>query len=96
MIIQVFSNYMIFPCMEFFLVIFQVFHDFQSLWEPCYFRMLKRTSNKGESVGQKVEGTFSEVKDTEIRSMIDSNIAFWNCSISIRDQRTVRPWLFPK
>ena len=22
--------------MELFLVIFQVFHDFQSLWEPCY------------------------------------------------------------
>ena len=35
MIIQVFSNSMIFPCMELFLVIFQVFHDFQSLWEPC-------------------------------------------------------------
>ena len=29
-----FSNSMIFPCMEL-LVIFQVFHDFQSLWEPC-------------------------------------------------------------
>ena len=27
---------MIFPCMDFF-VIFQVFHDFQSLWEPCRF-----------------------------------------------------------
>ena len=26
---------MIFPCMEFILVMFQVFHDFQSLWEPC-------------------------------------------------------------
>ena len=26
---------MIFLCMELFLVIFQVFHDFQSLWEPC-------------------------------------------------------------
>ena len=26
---------MIFPCMELFLVIFQVFHDFQSLWESC-------------------------------------------------------------
>ena len=26
---------MIFPCMKLFLVIFQVFHDFQSLWEPC-------------------------------------------------------------
>ena len=26
---------MIFPCMEFILVIFQVFYDFQSLWEPC-------------------------------------------------------------
>ena len=35
MISQVFSNSMIFPCMELFLVIFQVFHDFQSLWEPC-------------------------------------------------------------
>ena len=35
MIIHVFSNSMIFPCMELFLVIFQVFHDFQSLWEPC-------------------------------------------------------------
>ena len=34
MIIQVFSNSMIFPCMELFLVIFHVFHDFQSLWEP--------------------------------------------------------------
>ena len=32
MIIQVFSNSMIFPCMELFFVIF---HDFQSLWEPC-------------------------------------------------------------
>ena len=32
-----FSNFMIFPpCMELFLVIFQVFHDFQSLWEPCW------------------------------------------------------------
>ena len=30
-----FSNSMIFPCMELFLVIFQVFHDSQSLWEPC-------------------------------------------------------------
>ena len=35
MIIQGFSNSMIFPCMELFLVIFQVFHDFQSLWKPC-------------------------------------------------------------
>ena len=26
---------MIIPYMELFLVIFQVFHDFQSLWEPC-------------------------------------------------------------
>ena len=26
---------MIFPCMELFFVIFQVSHDFQSLWEPC-------------------------------------------------------------
>ena len=26
---------MIFPCMEPFLVIFQAFHEFQSLWEPC-------------------------------------------------------------
>ena len=26
---------MIFPCMELFFLIFQVFHDFQSLWEPC-------------------------------------------------------------
>ena len=24
---------MIFPCME---LIFVIFHDFQSLWEPCY------------------------------------------------------------
>ena len=32
MIIQVFSNSMIFPCTELFWVIF---HDFQSLWEPC-------------------------------------------------------------
>ena len=36
MIVQVFSKSMIFPCMELFLVIFQVFHDFQSLWEPCW------------------------------------------------------------
>ena len=28
---------MTFPCMEFILVIFQVFHDFQSLWEPWNF-----------------------------------------------------------
>ena len=28
---------MIFPCMELFLVIFQVSHDFQSLWEPCWY-----------------------------------------------------------
>ena len=35
MIILIFSNSMIFPRMELFLVIFQVFHDFQSLWEPC-------------------------------------------------------------
>ena len=34
MIIQVFSNSMTFPSMELSLVIFQVFHDFQSLWEP--------------------------------------------------------------
>ena len=34
MIIQVFSSSMIFPCMELFLLVFQVFHDFQSLWEP--------------------------------------------------------------
>ena len=32
MITQVFSNSMIFPCMKLFL---EVFHDFQSLWEPC-------------------------------------------------------------
>ena len=37
MIIQGFPNSMIFPCMELFLVIFQVFHDFQSLWEPCLY-----------------------------------------------------------
>ena len=36
MIFQVFSNFMIFPFMELFLVIFQVFHDFQTLWEPFY------------------------------------------------------------
>ena len=36
MIIQDVSNSMIFPCMEVILVIFQVFYDFQSLWEPCY------------------------------------------------------------
>ena len=35
MIIQVLSNSMIFPCMERFKVIFQLFHDLQSLWEPC-------------------------------------------------------------
>ena len=35
MIIHVFSNSMIYPCMELFLVIFQVFHEIQSLWEPC-------------------------------------------------------------
>ena len=29
-----FSNSMIFPCMELYSVIFQVFHGFQSLWEP--------------------------------------------------------------
>ena len=34
-IFQLLSNSMIFPCMEFLFVIFQVFHDFQSLWEPC-------------------------------------------------------------
>ena len=34
--VVVFLNSMIFPCMELFLVIFQVFHDFQSLWEPCF------------------------------------------------------------
>ena len=28
-------NFMIFPCMDLILVIFQVFHGFQSLWEPC-------------------------------------------------------------
>ena len=32
MIIQVFPSSMVFPCMELFLV---VFHDFQSLREPC-------------------------------------------------------------
>ena len=26
---------MIFQCMELFIVIFQVFNDFQSLWAPC-------------------------------------------------------------
>ena len=26
---------MIFPCMELFFLIFQVFHDFQSSWEHC-------------------------------------------------------------
>ena len=35
MIIQFFSNSMIFSMHGTFLVIFQVFHDFQSLWEPC-------------------------------------------------------------
>ena len=34
MIFQFLSNSMIFPCMEFLFVIFQVFHDFHSLWEP--------------------------------------------------------------
>ena len=33
-----FSNSMIFPCMDFVLVIF---HDFQSMWEPC------KTDKKG-------------------------------------------------
>ena len=33
---RVFSNSMIFPCMELFFLIFQVFHDFQSLWEHCW------------------------------------------------------------
>ena len=33
MIFQFFSNSMIFPCMELFFVIFQVF---QCSWEPCY------------------------------------------------------------
>ena len=37
MIIHVFSNSMIFPCMELIFVIIQVFHDFQSLWEPCVY-----------------------------------------------------------
>ena len=31
-----FSNSMIFPCLEHFLVIFQDFHGFQSSWEPFY------------------------------------------------------------
>ena len=35
MIIQGFFKFHDFPCMEPFLVIFQVFHDFQNLWEPC-------------------------------------------------------------
>ena len=39
---------MIFPCMELFLVIFQVFHDFQVLWEPCHLEVL---SLKGGSRG---------------------------------------------
>ena len=34
MIVQFFSNSMIFPRTELLLVIFQVLHDFQSLWEP--------------------------------------------------------------
>ena len=41
MIIQVFFlNSMIFPCMELFLVIYQVLHDFQSVWEPCILQSL--------------------------------------------------------
>ena len=32
---------MIFPCIELLFVIFQVFHDFQSLWEPCMVDVLK-------------------------------------------------------
>ena len=35
MIIQFFTNSIIFRCMELFFVIFKVFHDFQSSWEPC-------------------------------------------------------------
>ena len=42
MIIQVFSNSMIFPCMALFLVIFQVFHHFQNLWEPCLLEWFSR------------------------------------------------------
>ena len=48
------TNYMIFPCMELFLVIFQVFHDFQSLWEPCYAYVVRgaRGLNVGLSLHQ--------------------------------------------
>ena len=40
MIIQAFSNSMIFPCMELFFLILQVFHDFQSSWEPCIMNVM--------------------------------------------------------
>ena len=45
---------MIFPCMELFLVIFQVFRDFQSLWEPCFMYVL--ITNRDEENQMKNEG----------------------------------------
>ena len=42
MIIQAFSNPMIFPCMDFFFMIFQIFFDFPSLWEHCRTHLYKR------------------------------------------------------
>ena len=55
MIIQIFSNSMIFPCMELILVIFQVFHDFQSLSEPCTMKVWGRARIKRTTPGSAIK-----------------------------------------
>ena len=78
MIIQVFSNSMIFPCMELFLVIFQLFHDFQSLWEPCNVILLPNELNaKCIKVLQDI--TVSAIQADKLESMTrqQSNCSLW-------------------
>ena len=71
MIIQFFSNSMIFPCMELFLVIFQVFHDFQSLWEPwtlhnCFSEELEVADRKLPDVILSFQDMRSEISICEL------------------------------
>ena len=85
MIIQVFSNSMIFPCMELFLVIFQVFHDFQSLWEPRHLNfMFVSREGSGQSAEANLSLCFLTVISDKIsyagsyepRHVISNNVAF--------------------
>ena len=78
MIIQVFSNSMIFPCMELFLVIFQVFLDFQSLWEPCNVILLPNELNANcIKVFQDMTVSATQADKLESMAREQSNCSLW-------------------